>query len=141
MSRLAAALALALVVGIAVTGCPAAQTPSVRVLGVQEAPRREVVFVQVTNPANKPMRLTRLDYVFASQGQTFSEGAVPLARELPANSAVVVEVPLLVDAPEGETIELTGKLTATVDEIVKSFSVSAKIEADPTPTPTPTDVQ
>jgi LEA14-like dessication related protein len=132
MSRLA--VALALVLGIAVTGCPAAQTPSVRVLGVNEASRAEVVFVQVTNPASKPMRLTRLDYVFASQGQTFSEGAVPLARELPANSAVVVEVPLIGDAPLGETITLEGKLTATVDQIVKSFSVSAKIEAEPTKT-------
>ena len=132
MSRLAAALAL--VVGIAVTGCPAAQTPSVRVLGVNETSRHEVVFVQVTNPASKPMRLTRLDYVFASQGHTFSEGAVPLARELPANSAVVVEVPLIGDAPLGETITLKGKLTATVDQIVKSFSVSAKIEAEPTKT-------
>jgi LEA14-like dessication related protein len=126
MSRLA--LALALVLGIAVTGCPAAQTPSVRVLGVHEASRHEVVFVQVTNPASKPMRLTRLDYVFASQGQTVSEGAVPLARELPANSAVVVEVPWTGEAPDGEALTLKGKLTATVDTIVKSFSVSAKVD-------------
>jgi LEA14-like dessication related protein len=131
MSRLA--VALALFVGIAVTACTGAQTPSVRVLGVHEASRQqEVVFVQVTNPASKPMRLTRLDYVFASHGETFSEGALPLARELPANSAVVVEVPLIGDAPTGETITLKGKLTATVDEIVKSFSVTAKIEAEPT---------
>lgn len=128
MSRLV--VALALVCGIAVTGCPAAQTPSVRVLGVHEAARHEVVFVQVTNPASKPMRLTRLDYVFASHGQTVSEGAVPLARELPANSAVVVEVPLIGDAPQGEGLTLKGKLTATVDTIVKSFSVSAKVEPD-----------
>lgn len=129
MSRLA--VALAIVVGIAVTACTGAQTPSVRVLGVEapgSASRHEVVFVQVTNSASKPMRLTRLDYVFASQGGTVSEGAVPLARELPANSAVVVEVPLIGDAPDGESLTLNGKLTATVDEIVKSFSVSAKIE-------------
>lgn len=132
MSRLA--VALALVVGIAVTACSAAQTPSVRVLGVHEAQRREVVFVQVTNPASKPMRLTRLDYVFASSQGTVSEGAVPLARELPANSAVVLEVPLSGDAPDGEMMTLSGKLTATVDTIVKSFSVKAKIEAEPTKT-------
>lgn len=132
MSRLA--VALALVVGIAVTACTGAQTPSVRVLGVHEAQRREVVFVQVTNPASKPMRLTRLDYVFASSQGTVSEGAVPLARELPANSAVVLEVPLSGDAPDGEMMTLSGKLTATVDTIVKSFSVKAKIEAEPTKT-------
>lgn len=125
MSRLA--VALALVVGIAITACSSAQNPSVRVLGVQEAQRREVVFVQVTNPASKPMRLTRLDYVFAAQGETVSEGAVPLARELPANSAVVLEVPLIGDAPQG-ALTLKGKLTATVDTIVKSYSVSAKVE-------------
>lgn len=133
MSRVA--VAFALVVGIGVTACTGAQTPSVRVLGVHEAQRREVVFVQVTNPASKPMRLTRLDYVFASsQGTTLSEGAVPLARELPANSAVVLEVPLSGDAQDGETMTLSGKLTATVDTIVKSFSVKAKIEAEPTKT-------
>lgn len=126
MSRLA--VSFALVIGIAVTACTGAQSPSVRVLGVQEIRRHEVVFVQVTNPAGKPMRLTRLDYVFASQGGTVSEGAVPLARELPANSAVVVEVPLLGDAPTNEPLTLKGKLTATVDEIVKSYSVSAKVE-------------
>lgn len=126
MSRLA--VSLALVLGIAVTACTGAQTPSVRVLGVQEIQRHEVVFVQVTNPAGKPMRLTRLDYTFASQGGTVSEGAVPLARELPANSAVVVEVPLIGDAPANEPLTLKGKLTATVDEIVKSYSVSAKVE-------------
>lgn len=127
-------LVVALVIGIAITACTGAKSPSLRVLGVHEASRHEVVFVQVTNPASKPMRLTRLDYVFASQGQTFSEGAVPLARELPANSAVVVEVPLMGDAPLGETITLKGKLTATVDQIVKSFAVTAKIEAEPTKT-------
>jgi LEA14-like dessication related protein len=132
MSRIATSLAL--LVGIAVTGCTGAQNPSVRVLGVQEASRHEVVFVQVTNPAGKPMRLTRLDYVFAAQGTTVSEGAVPLARELPANSAVIVEVPLIGDAPSGESLTLKGKLTARVDEIVKSYSVSAKIETPPTKT-------
>jgi LEA14-like dessication related protein len=131
MSRVV--VSLALFVGIALTACTPAQNPSMRVLGVQEVSRHEVVFVQVTNPASKPMRLTRLDYVFASQGTTVSEGAVPLARELPANSAVVLEVPLLGDTPVGE-ITLKGKLTATVDQIVKSYSVSAKIEAEPTKT-------
>lgn len=131
MSRLALAFALAL--GMSVTACTGAQSPSVRVLGVHETTRHEVVFVQVTNPAGKPMRLTRLDYVFASSGGTFAEGAVPLARELPANSAVVVEVPLIGDPPDGQ-LTLRGKLTATVDQIVKSFSVSAKIDAEPTPT-------
>lgn len=121
------AVVLALLVGISVTGCTGPKSPSVRVLGVQEASRHEVVFVQVTNPASKPMRLTRLDYVFASQGETVSEGAVPLARELPANSAVILEVPLIGEPPQG-ALTLKGKLTATVDQIQKSYSVSAQVE-------------
>jgi LEA14-like dessication related protein len=125
MSRVS--FAIALVVGIAVSACTPAQSPSLRVLGVHESTRHEVAFVQVTNPTSRPMRLTRLDYTFASQGTTVSTGAVPLSSELPANSAIVVEVPLLGDAPQGE-LTLQGRLTATVGEIVKSFSVSAKIE-------------
>jgi LEA14-like dessication related protein len=127
MSRLA--LALAVVVGIAVTACTGAQSPSLRVLGVHESKRNEVVFVQVTNPASRPMRLTQLEYTFASEGTTVSTGTVRLANELPANSAIVVEVPLTGEPPDGALV-LRGKLTATVDQIVKSFSVSAQIQAE-----------
>ena len=94
-------------------------------LGVQQEPRHDVVFVQVTNPANHTMRLTKLQYTFAAAGETLSEGEVPLAREVPAGAAVVVEIPL--DTPSEKTMTMSGKLTAELNEIVQIFSVSAQI--------------
>jgi LEA14-like dessication related protein len=117
----------------ALLACGAAKGPELRVLGIDQrlgaaAPRHEVVFVQVTNPASRPMRLTKLEYTFASQGQDVSTGEVSLAREVPAGAAVILEVPLEIPA-DGE-LTLTGRLTATIDEIVRSFSVSAQIQTE-----------
>ncbi len=109
-------------------GCHSAKTPELRVLGMHDATAREVVYVQVTNPASRPMRLTKLEYRFASSGgTTVSQGEVALnAREVPAGAAVVVEVPLD-DAPD-EAMTLRGKLVAEQDHIVKNFKVSAEIK-------------
>lgn len=128
MPRLVRSLALAAAVAIAATGCHAAKSPELRVLGVQEhRAQREVVFVQVTNPARRSMRLTKLEYRFASAGgQTVSEGELALYRDVPAGSAVVVEVPL--DGAPTEPMTLRGKLTAQADEIVRIFKVSARID-------------
>lgn len=127
MSRLVRSLALGLVVALA-GACHSAKSPELRVLGVQEhRAAREVVFVQVTNPARRPMRLTKLEYRFASAGgQTVSEGELALSRDVPAGAAVVVEVPL--DAAPTEPMTLRGKLTAQADEIVRIFKVSARID-------------
>lgn len=119
------ALVLALVLAASV-GCATSGSPELRVLGVQEARRHEVVFVQVTNPARQPMRLTKLQYTFASAGGlTVSEGEVDLERDVPAGQAVVVEVPL--DASPSEARTLRGTLTAELDEIVKIYKVSAEL--------------
>ena len=107
--------------------CHQAKSPELRVIGMQEERAGDVVYVQVTNPASRPMRLTKLEYRFASShGSTVSEGEVALAREVPAGEAVVVEVPLDGDA-EGAT-QLRGKLIAEQDHIIKSFKVSADIK-------------
>ncbi|MGE0868845.1 MAG: LEA type 2 family protein [Kofleriaceae bacterium] len=111
--------------GLGAGGCAANKAPELRVLGVQEARRHDVVFVQVTNPASRPMRLTKLAYTFAAQGATVSKGEVDLSREVPPNAAVVVEVPL--DAPPTKSLTLSGKLTAELDQIVRSFTVSAQV--------------
>src|SRR5678815_5310658 len=104
-------------------GCHAARSPELRVIGTQgqEARTNEVVYVQVTNPASRPMRLTRLEYRFASStNTTLSEGDLALnEREVPPQSAVVVAV--LCDAAVDETMTLRGKLTAEQDNIIKSF--------------------
>src|SRR4051812_30986184 len=122
-------LRLALLASLALAACATTRSPELRVIGVHDAPRHEVVFVQVTNPAARPMKLTKLDYTFAAAGATISEGSLVLTGEVPASSAIVVEVPLEIspdnDAP---AITLTGKLTAELDEIVRTFKVSAAVD-------------
>lgn len=110
----------------ALSGCATTRSPELRVLGVHEEARHEVVFVQVTNPASRPMRLTKLEYRFAAGGATVAEGELVLAREVPAGEAIVVEVP--VDAASREPLMLSGRLTAVMDQIVRIFNVSAEVE-------------
>jgi LEA14-like dessication related protein len=123
--RLVFFVALALALGLA-AGCHGGRSPELRVLGVHEEPRHEVVFMQVTNPARHAMRLTKLEYTFAADGATVSEGEVSLAREVPAGAAVVVEIPLA--SPSEKLMIMSGKLTAELNKIVQIFSVSAQIE-------------
>jgi LEA14-like dessication related protein len=121
MSRFAFALLLA----FAATGCQSAPSPKLTFLGVREAPRHEVVFLQVTNPASRPMRLTKLEYTFASQGTQIASGEVLLARDLAAGAAAVVEVPL--EAGTTGPVVLNGTLIAELDQIVRTFTVSAQV--------------
>jgi hypothetical protein len=107
------------------TGCRSGPSPELHVLGVQQEPRHDVVFVQVTNPASHAMRLTRLEYAFKAAGQTVSAGEMALARDVPAGEAVVVQIPL--DSPRAQPMTLSGRLTAELDQIVQIFSVSAQV--------------
>jgi LEA14-like dessication related protein len=119
-------IVLAIVLGaLAGTGCHAGTSPQLRVLGVHEEPRQDIVFVQVTNPASRTMRLTKLEYKFAADGATLSSGEMALAREVPAGAAVVVEIPL--DSPSEKPMTMSGKLTAELNQIVQIFSVSAQV--------------
>jgi LEA14-like dessication related protein len=121
---------LALLVCLAVAACTPTKSPELRVIGVHDAARHEVVFVQVTNPASRPMKLTKLEYTFAAGSSKLSEGELPLSTEVPASSAIVVEVPLEISSDgESPAMTLTGKLTAELDEIVRTFNVSAKVDA------------
>src|SRR5262249_43535342 len=106
-------------------GCASTKSPELRVLGAHHTSQSDVVFVQVTNPANRPMRLTKLQYTFAADGTTLSQGVVPLEREVPAGAAVVVEVPI--DAESEKPMTLRGSLTAQLDEIVRTFKLDAQI--------------
>jgi hypothetical protein len=106
--------------------CHAAKAPELRVLGLHDASSREVVFVQVTNPEDRPMRLTKLEYTFAAAGATVSTGEVPLQRDVPAGAAVVLEVPL--EADPNRPLTLHGKLVAELDEMVREFQISAQIQ-------------
>lgn len=133
-------LLLALLVataGVTAAGCATARSPELRVLGVHDEPRREVVFVQVTNPANRPIQLTKLEYRFAAGRETIAEGELALRRDVPAGEAIVVEVP--VGAAPREPLTLRGRLTAVTDQIVRIFNVSAEVQpggqfgAEPSP--------
>jgi hypothetical protein len=105
------------------SACHAGKPPELRVIGAQ----REVVFVQVTNPAGRPMHLDKLDYTFAADGATVESGEVALdAREVPAGATAIVEVPLSAEVPTKPLI-LSGTLTAELDAIVRSFEVSAQV--------------
>ena len=122
---------LLLVFGLTFAGCATAkQQPSLRVI---KTPNHEIVFVQVTNTAKRPLRLTKLEYSFAAGNSTVSHGEVELfEREIPAGAMAVVEVPL--ETEPGEPVgpmTLRGKLTAELDQIVRTFKVSAEIEAQP----------
>ncbi|HEY5924053.1 MAG TPA: LEA type 2 family protein [Kofleriaceae bacterium] len=123
MLRLVVSLALALTCA---TGCHTGKSTELRVLGVQDAASSHV-FVQVTNPARRPMKLTKLEYTFASSnGATVAEGEMRLYREIPAGAAAVVEVPL--DAESDDTLMLRGTLTAELDQVVRSFKLNAQIQ-------------
>jgi hypothetical protein len=111
---------------IAFAGCATARSPELRVLGVHEAPRHEVVFVQVHNPASRPIHVTKLEYRFAAGRETVSQGELEVARDVPAGEAIVVEVPM--DAGSREPLTLRGKLTAVTDQIVRIFNVSAEVQ-------------
>jgi len=131
-----------LLVCVGLAACHGGKSPELRVIGVHETSRQEVVFVQVRNPANRPMRLTKLEYTFAANGGKLSQGEVALSRDVPAGAAVVVEIPLD-NIPDETPVTLSGKLTAEQDQVSRTFKVKAEVKpeapaakpAEPPPAP------
>lgn len=109
---------------LALVACHPQRTPELRVIGH----RHEVVYVQVTNPASHVMRLDKLDYKFEAAHSMVAQGELPLERDVPAGAAVVVEVPLDTETPRNTEIHMTGELTAELDDLVRTFAVSAQIQ-------------
>lgn len=129
-------LVLALLASLAI-GCGASQRPQMKVIGIEQSEsaydgRQIKLFVEVVNYARRPMRLQRLQYTFGPTGSrdTSAKGEVTLSRTVEAGSAVVVEVPILVDPQllNAGGMELRGHLITESDRIVRSFPVKA--EAD-----------
>lgn len=127
---------LALLASLAI-GCGASQRPQMKVIGIEQSEsaydgRQIKLFVEVVNYARRPMRLQRLQYTFGPTGSrdTSAKGEVTLSRTVEAGSAVVVEVPILVDPQllNAGGMELRGHLITESDRIVRSFPVKA--EAD-----------
>ena len=123
---------------LALGACVSSGQPKLKVLSVEQSARPAramVLFVEVTNPAARPLRLDRLQYSFASSvkvaGVAPVVGEVILSRTVEPGAAVVVEVPLSLDRalPTGEEMTLAGRLYTTQDELQRSFAVSAKIDA------------
>ena len=112
---------------IVLAACQHAQTsPELTVLGVHAVPASHV-FVQVSNPAPRPLHLTKLDYVFASSsGTTLAKGSMPIERDVPGGAVAVLEVPLDAE-PSADPISLKGKLTGELDQIVRTFKLNARI--------------
>ncbi|MBK9034228.1 MAG: hypothetical protein IPL61_23690 [Myxococcales bacterium] len=130
-------LHVAALVAVAVlAGCGAGRQPQLKVLSVEHAtsgPRDMVLFVEVTNPAARPLELRRLQYRFEPSvhvaGVEPIRGEVMLSRTVDAGAAVVVEVPVPFDEslPRGEELMLAGRLYATQDQLQRSFDVRATV--------------
>jgi len=117
---------LALVSLIALAACSAPQRPQLKVLGVEEGARGDdghhlKLFVEVVNYAKRPMRLQRLQYEFGPD-----RGEVKLQRTVDPGSAIVVEVPILLDSEQDtEGLTLRGNLITEQDAIIRAYPVSA----------------
>ena len=112
-------------------GCHPGGSPKLTLIGVRGRAAGEVVLVQVTNPATRPLRLTRLEYTFAAAGTTISQGDVELSRDVDPGAAVVVEVPIERPAGADDSVQptvLNGTLTAQDEELVRTFPVTAKLQ-------------
>lgn len=139
MSRLCLHVAAALAIGVLATGCVSSRQPQLKVLSVEQSTRAQardmVLYVEVVNPAARPLRLQRLQYSFRSAARVTDvepvRGEVLLSRTVEPGAAVVVEVPLLLDEalPRGEEMTLAGRLYAVQDDLQRSFAVEAKIDA------------
>lgn len=117
-------------------GCYSAAAPQLTVLGVQPSvqPRQQVVFVQITNRVGRSLRVQRLDYTFASS-RTMTPawqpqvGELLVARDIPAGSTVVLEVPLA--GGDDTMLTLSGNLITQRDQIVTSYPIRAQFQPSP----------
>ena len=118
-------------------GCRTTQPAQLTVLGMREAAPTaasddSILFVQVRNRANRPMRLERFSYTFGAEGAGDATGDITLSRSVAAGGSVIVEVPVdLLDMPAGGgPLMLRGRLFATLDQLKQSFAVRAEVDRD-----------
>jgi hypothetical protein len=89
---------VAIVLALALAGCGAGRQPQLKVLSVEAPaarPRDMVLFVEVMNPAGRPLELQRLQCRFERSAQVAGvepvHGEVKLARTVDPGAAIVVE--------------------------------------------------
>lgn len=134
--RISGIATLVLLVAALASGC-ANQGPQVKVLGVTQprqpvAEQRVVVFVEVVNPGQRELQLSRLEYQFQASKWLSSQGRVALARNIAPGASAIVEIPVPVEkvaegtGKDGLGFTLQGRLFAQDDQLERSWSVKAK---------------
>jgi LEA14-like dessication related protein len=124
-------LTLLLGAGILAAGCATA-SPEVKVLGVSQpqagqAQQVLVVFLEVVNPTDRSLELSRLEYRLSAPEWLDTQGRVGLSRAVSAGSSTIVEIPVPVqrpDIPEVVSYSLEGTLFARENRIERSWSVA-----------------
>jgi hypothetical protein len=110
--------------------------PQVNVIGVS-APSTNadqsslLMFVEVTNPTQVNLELSRFQYQLEAIDRFSTSGDVSLSRPLNPGGTAVVEVPVKVNptataALSGVPYTLTGRIYAREDRLERSWKVSAR---------------
>lgn len=137
MPGLARRFALLLAAGASAASACATASPRVTVLGVEQAPAPAtarhslLVFVEVVNPTQRDLHLSRLEYRVRAASWFESAGQVQLAREVGAGESAVVEIPVPMreaGAAQGGSVPYTleGKLFALEDHVERSWKVQVR---------------
>jgi hypothetical protein len=136
LTRLLIIASTCLGLGLGLAACAGPKRPQLKVLGVEQSQRaydgRQIkLFVEVTNYAKRPMHLQRLEYRFGPAGSHTEQarGSVRLSRTIEAGSAVVVEVPIIVDPDllTADNLELRGELITEQDQVFRAYPVKSDI--------------
>ncbi len=114
---------------LALTGC-ATVAPRVDVLGMAPHAGADsaLLFVEVTNPTQRPLELSRLRYNVQGPEEFKAQGEVRLERNVTAGASAIIEVPIQTwhVAASGGPIILTGRLYARDESIERSWKISAR---------------
>jgi len=128
------------ILGVVLGAC-ASTRPSVRVLGVSEVEPRQatralVVFVEVVNPGEREIQLSKLEYRLRAEPWFATHGRVDLARPIAPGSSAIVEIPVAVRTPDalgtavasasgGVPFRLEGELFTVDDRVERAWTVAA----------------
>jgi len=118
----------------AAAGCVSGARPQVKVLGVSQASSEPalVMFVEVVNPTQSELALSRLEYALEAPSLFRTQGKVALQRRIGAGSSAVLEIPVTIDrtarssVPTGAPYELEGKLFARENRVERSWKVKVE---------------
>ncbi len=122
-------------------GCGAAG-PRVSALGVSQGthgaaeiePGTLLVFLEVVNPTERPLTLSRLEYHFDADAWFEAHGEVRLSRAVDAGDSVVIEVPVRIREPvtaQAGAYVLDGRLFGTDERVERQWNVRVRGTVDP----------